>query len=637
MKHIVTFLLLSMLSVNLQAQILKKIGEKIKQKTIERADQKIDKPIDKSPEKESGAENKESPAVDEKGSTTNRSGGSPDLKVYSKFDFVPGSTILYFDNFEKDNIGETPLGWNTSSSAEVVTIEGLEGNWVKMASTSSRHIIRNKKQTWGNNFTVEFDLLAVKKDYDPRISISLINSGGNLVTDENVLNILRNDKVPILFESILGNGGKQSRVTLYAQGKKLSDIMSTNLPYNNTTPVHVSMCVQGKRFRMWWNENKIFDLSSMNEEYLPNQLGFTFGSVGGSEFYINNIRVAKDVPDTRAKFEEGKIVSNLLFYTGTAKLKVESMGSLLDISKVLKEVTSPVKIVGHTDSDGDDAANQKLSEQRAETVKNILVTQYGIDESKLNAEGRGETQPIGDNKNAEGKAQNRRVEFIFKPEADVYVKPAGVSANKPNPAANKKPAVNTNNQTGVVAENAAVVKLQSKILTTSLPYAQFMKKSETSYTFIASKEEGNNKENYFKIDLETVNTRLKPETFNFKEVNEKNPLYGTKKFSEIKKTEAVLYYGTAKKPYIDQFSPIIASGHMATYVTEDLTRKLPPSSPNCKLVIEKVENGKVSGYFVFGNMIEGLKPIKKGDAMEQTFTTGFAGELKCTFLNVPIY
>ena len=615
MKHILTFFLISLLTVNLQAQFLKKI----KQKAQEAIEKTVDKP-DKSKQEEATTATTEVNKV-----------GTPGLKVYSKFDFVPGSTILYFDNFEKDNIGETPLGWITSSSAEVVTIDGLDGNWLKMASTSSRHITRNKKQSWGNNFTVEFDLLMVKKVYDPRIDISLISSGGNLVTDEKILDI---DKAPILFSAILGNGGTQARAMLYTQAKKLSDNMSANLTYNNITPVHVSMCVQGKRFRMWWNENKVYDLSAINEEYLPNQLGFSFGSLGGSEIFVSNIRVAKDVPDTRAKFEEGKIVSNLLFYTGTAKLRLESMGSLLDISKVLKEVTSPVKIVGHTDSDGDDAANQNLSEQRAETIKSILVKEYGIDETKLTIEGRGEKQPIADNKNGEGKAQNRRVEFIFKPEADVYVKPAGTPPDKPGPASKTtKPAGNA----GTVAVNAAVVKLQSKILTTSLPYAQFMKTAENRYTFIASKEEGNNKENCFKIELETVNTRLKPETFNFGVVNEKNPLYGTKKFSEIKKTEAVLYYGAGKKPFVSEFSPIIANGHMATFYSASLQEKLPAVSPNCKLVIEKVQDDKVSGYFVFGNMIEGLKPIKKGDGMEQIFTTGFEGEMKCTFANVPIY
>lgn len=622
MKHILTFFLISLLTVNLQAQFLKKI----KQKAQDAIEKTVDKP-DKSKQEEATTATTATTEVTK--------AGAPDLKVYSKFDFVPGSTILYFDNFEKDNIGETPLGWITSSSAEVVTIDGLEGNWLKMASTSSKHITRNKKQSWGNNFTVEFDLLMVKKVYDPRIDISLISSGGNLVTDEKILDI---DKAPILFSAILGKGGTQARAMLYTQDKKLSDNMSANLTYNNTTPVHVSMCVQGKRFRMWWNENKVYDLSAIDEEYLPNQLGFSFGSLGGSEIFVSNIRVAKDVPDTRAKFEEGKIVSNLLFYKGTAKLRLESMGSLLDISKVLKEVTSPVKIVGHTDSDGDDAANQKLSEQRAETIKSILVKEYGIDETKLTIEGRGEKQPIADNKNGEGKAQNRRVEFIFKPEADVYVKPAGIPADKPGPASKTtKPAGDAGNTPGTVAVNAAVVKLQSKILTTSLPYAQFMKTADNRYTFIASKEEGNSKENCFKIELETVNTRLKPETFNFGVVNQKNPLYGTKKFSEIKKTEAVLFYGAGKKPFVSEFSPIIANGHMATFYSVSLEEKLPAVSPLCKLVIEKVQDDKVSGYFVFGNMIEGLKPIKKGDGMEQTFTTGFEGEMKCTFTNVPIY
>ena len=131
--------------------------------------------------------------------------------------------------------------------------------------------------------------------------------------------------------------------------------------------------------------------------------------------------------------------------------------------------------------------------------------------------------------------------------------------------------------------------------------------------------------------------KLKPETYNFKEANQKNPLYGTKKFSEIKNTEAVLYYGNAATPFIYKFSPVIANGHMASYVSESLERKLPAASPNCKLVIEQVEDGKVSGYFVFGALNKGLKLITTGDAMTETFTDGFAGELKCSFANVPVF
>jgi OOP family OmpA-OmpF porin len=630
MKIFATIVLLIFSVANTQAQLLKKLKQK--------AEDAITKPKDK-PEEKKQADDKEKTVAAETGNTDDpkSTGHATNLKVYSKFDFVPGTTILYYDNFEKDNIGESPLGWITSTSAEVVNIDGLEGKWLQLTSISSKHISRNKKQSWGNNFSIEFDMLMVKKDYDPRIDFALINTGGNLATDES---ILQSGKYSLYVGTILGDGGKKSRVWLYNspdQNKTVSDRMSENLEYNNTTPVHVSICVQGKRFRMWWDEKKIFDLQTADEKFLPNQFGFNFGSVGGSDIYVSNFRIAKDVPDTRAKFEEGKLVSNLLFYTGTSKLKPESMGALLDVSKVLKEVTTPAKIIGHTDADGADDANIKLSQQRADAVKDILVNQYGIEESKLTTEGRGETQPLADNNNAEGKAQNRRVEFIFKAEADNYKKPAGVNNNTSKPAAGNAKTPATNNTDVSAVAGAAVVKLQSKILNINLPYAQIMKTGESSFTFIATKEEGNSKENYFKIMLQSVNTSLKPETYNFKEINQKNPLYGTKKYAEISNTESVLYYGAAQKPYIYKFSSIIASGTMASYVDEALSRHLPATSPNCKFVIEKIEDGKASGYFTMGIMIQGLKPVKKGDAMEETFTDGFSGEMKCTFSNVPVY
>jgi flagellar motor protein MotB len=611
-----------------QAQLLKKLKQKAESAVSNKAEKELES-AGKDKEK-----NKEKTETTEDGGTissnTSATEAKPKLNVYSKFDFVPGTTVLYYDNFEKDNTGEAPAGWITSTAAEVVTIDGLEGNWLKMHAISSEHIVRNKKQSWGNNFSVEFDMLMVKGSYDPRFTIFLMNTGGKLVADES---ILQSGKKSVQFDAITSD---KSRITLTSNEKKISDIMTADMSYSSTVPVHVSICVQGKRFRMWWNEKKLYDAGIVNEDLVPNQLGFLFGSLGGSEFYISNIRVAKDVPDTRAAFEDGKVVSNLLFYTGTAKLRPESMGSLLDLSKVLKDVKSPVKIVGHTDSDGDDAANQKLSQERAEAVKTILADQYGIDKDKLTTEGRGESQPIADNKTAEGKAQNRRVEFIFKEEADKYVKPAGVAtgsstaAPKANTTATKPNSIPASN-----GANGGVV-LQSKLVNITLPYAQFIKSGDNKYTFIASKEEGNSKENYFSVELQSVNMSLKPETFPFKEANQSNEMYGTKKFSEIMSSKAVLYYGAAKSPYIYKFSPIIANGHMASYVTESLARKLPAISPNCKLVIEKVENGKASGYFVFGMMSQGLNPIKKGDAMRETFTDGFSGELKGKFVDVPV-
>jgi len=251
MKILATIILVILTITNLQAQLLKKIKQK--------AEEAISKQIDKADENKPVAD-KEKTVAEETNNTgdTKPTSGTDNLKVYSKFDFIPGNTILYYDNFEKDNIGESPLGWITSTSAEVVTIDGLDGNWLKLAATSSRHITRSKKQSWGNNFTIEFDLLIVKNTNDPRIDISLINTGGNLVTDESILST---GKPAIYFESILGDGGKKARAILYGMdNKQLSDNMSESLIYNNTAPVHISMSVQAKRFRMWWNDKKLYDL-----------------------------------------------------------------------------------------------------------------------------------------------------------------------------------------------------------------------------------------------------------------------------------------------------------------------------------------------------------------------------------------
>jgi outer membrane protein OmpA-like peptidoglycan-associated protein len=84
-----------------------------------------------------------------------------------------------------------------------------------------------------------------------------------------------------------------------------------------------------------------------------------------------------------------------------------------DIGNVLAENSSVrVKIIGHTDSDGSDADNLALSKKRAESVKASLTKDFDIDAARLETDGKGEAQPIDKNTTAEGKANNRRVEFI---------------------------------------------------------------------------------------------------------------------------------------------------------------------------------------------------------------------------------
>jgi OmpA-OmpF porin, OOP family len=139
------------------------------------------------------------------------------------------------------------------------------------------------------------------------------------------------------------------------------------------------------------------------------------GGCGNCEYFLGNLRVAAGAADTRNKLvTEGKWVTHgILFDSGSDRVKGESYGTLKEIAGVLTEVTDlKVQIVGHTDSDGEDAANLDLSRRRASSVKTLLVGEFKIDAARLDVDGKGETQPMDTNGTPAGKANNRRVEFI---------------------------------------------------------------------------------------------------------------------------------------------------------------------------------------------------------------------------------
>jgi outer membrane protein OmpA-like peptidoglycan-associated protein len=222
----------------------------------------------------------------------------------------------------------------------------------------------------------------------------------------------------------LGEGGNtRTKVTSHLNGKtffysEIQNLAALEKFYNK--PAHVSVQVQEKRLRIWINDEKKFDIPmAVPVEHMFNQLFFKMSPSNYKDdmlgFYIGNIKVATGKPDTRHKLmEEGKFsTTGILFDQGSAVIQAASHGVLKEIAMVMNENPAvKLKVTGHTSSEGDDAANMELSKQRATSVKEYLVKEFSIDAARLQTDGKGETKPVADNKTKEGKAQNRRVEFI---------------------------------------------------------------------------------------------------------------------------------------------------------------------------------------------------------------------------------
>jgi outer membrane protein OmpA-like peptidoglycan-associated protein len=105
-------------------------------------------------------------------------------------------------------------------------------------------------------------------------------------------------------------------------------------------------------------------------------------------------------------------LENLNFKSGTAQLVPSSEARIEQAVQQLQEIRSEIRLIiveGHTDSTGGEEMNQRLSEQRAETVRSYLVKNLGLEQQKVEAKGFGETQPVASNETQQGRLQNRRV------------------------------------------------------------------------------------------------------------------------------------------------------------------------------------------------------------------------------------
>ncbi len=351
---------------------------------------------------------------DETGKTADNAGGKqqnePSLQVFSKFDFVPGEKVLFFDDFSGENIGDFPGRWNTNGSGEVVTLGGMPGKWLKMKTGGTFYPETGKG--FPENFTFEFDLVASFETEPGCIDIGMYKS-----TPDEAMDGL----VP-------GEGGGTCRLEGHSisifnwkEGNYAGIENSTDNNYyfeHNNNKIRISVSVQKQRMRLYVDAVKIYDVPRFFPEgILIDRVRFALGSceMEGYQPFISNFRIAAGAPDMRNKLmTEGKLVTRgITFDSGSDNIKAESYGTLKEIAGVLKDNPAiRIKITGHTDSDGDESSNLALSKKRAAAVKTALAGQFGIDAARMETDGKGESQPVSPNTTPEGKANNRRVEFI---------------------------------------------------------------------------------------------------------------------------------------------------------------------------------------------------------------------------------
>jgi OOP family OmpA-OmpF porin len=316
--------------------------------------------------------------------------------VWSKYDFIPGETVFFEDGPSQDEEnGEFPSRWDLYEGS--VEIAEMDGELVIMSmdggGTIVPYITNSSEDYLPEVFTLELDLY-----FEP----------GN-----------HNQRFWIKFEDKKNQWqkGPRTEMVVYVNGMEFQN-SEKRYPgtenYNwGQNPIggwrHIAVAYTKGKFKAYMDDTRLINIPHMEGE----PWGITI-EAGDENQFIKNIRIAKGgVKYYDRVLSDGKIVVNgIKFDVNKATLKPESMGPINEIFELMErnpEINFVVE--GHTDSDGDGALNQSLSEERAKTVMDKLIS-MGIEPGRLKSAGHGESKPIDNNSSAEGKANNRRVEFV---------------------------------------------------------------------------------------------------------------------------------------------------------------------------------------------------------------------------------
>ncbi len=340
---------------------------------------------------------------------------------YAKCDFVPGDDLFFEDDFSQERLGEFPLRWELFDGyVEIASIEGRKV--LAFTDNGLGQVTPNMNEKWAwlpDSFTLEYDmyLAPINEEEESTLGMEVIfgsRGQSDYYNAGSVVGFYYCDNGSSNMEWSLNKPGSDMR----SSGQKALGLNTGTTDYASDSPIkagewnHFAFSFNKRAFKGYVNGFRVINVPAMEA---PGY--FYFNSTSPYRFSgISNVRLCEGaVPLYDRLINDGKIVSyNITFETGKAELKQESIIELQRIAALMEQYPDlAFEVVGHTDNTGSDKVNDPLSQQRAETIVAALV-ELGINEARLTPVGKGSHEPLVSNKTPEGRAKNRRVEFVKK-------------------------------------------------------------------------------------------------------------------------------------------------------------------------------------------------------------------------------
>ena len=385
--------------------------KKVEDKVNEAADKTVDKVFDKAEDAvtgngNTGSDNSTGGETEDANENTAEGGKQAKKSAtmnWNKFDFVAGDEVMFDDQLAGEKLGEFPSQWDLKSGyAEVAQIDGK--NAIYMTEATRIMPLMKEKNYLPDVFTIELDIYAPAGETDPAIGL-------NSRYDINLVGVNNKNSFNIHWYNRWSDTTNPVSVgwEWYSGGERSSGEQNYMFKYNDFNRLSISF--NKRALKVYLNETRIVNIPRCDAPASFNIYAYQ----GDKEHrFIKNIRIAKGaVPLYDRMMSDGKFITyGITFDVGKSVIKPESMGEINRIVKLMTENPDlKFSVEGHTDSTGNAANNQTLSEARSKAIVDKLV-EMGIAADRLASAGKGQANPIADHATDEGRAKNRRVEFV---------------------------------------------------------------------------------------------------------------------------------------------------------------------------------------------------------------------------------